>query len=528
MHRWIGAALLFVVTSIGWQATALACGALRPGESLAPGQSVSNCTGTGRLIHQADGNIVFYDQAGALWATGTDGRATSTLVMQGDGNLVLYGTDGTAPWHTGTHGNPGAWLAVQDDGNLVIYSATESVLWATNRFCRSAPSIGGVKGKMIAGYQGWFAAPGDGSPVDRWVHWGRGIVSAGNVTFELYPDVREYPVLFQTNLANLGNGSPARLFSSYSTETVDLHFRWMRDYNIDGAALQRFGSELADPAFKAFRDSIATKVRSAAEANSRIFYVTYDASGMGADFVQRIQDDWATTIESSLQLTSSSAYARENGKPVVTLWGIGFPDRPGTAEDWTSLITWFKNRGVYVIGGVPGPWRSGGEHVKPGFQSVFTRLNMISPWTVGGYRTDADVDSYRNNVLVPDRDFCAANGIDYQPVAWPGFAWSNWNGGPRNWFPRRQGGLFWRQVYNIARSNISTMFIAMFDEYDEGTAIAKAAENSSMIPTDQYFLTLDADGVAVSSDFYLRLAAAANRMLKGALPLTPTVPISNF
>jgi hypothetical protein len=125
-------------------------------------------------------------------------------------------------------------------------------------------------------------------------------------------------------------------------------------------------------------------------------------------------------------------------------------------------------------------------------------------------------------------DFCSANGIDYQPVAFPGFAWSNWRPDPRNWFPRRRGGLFWRQAYNIKSSNMSTMFIAMFDEYDEGTAIAKAAENSAMIPTNQYFLTLDADGTALSSDFYLRLAGAANRMLKGTLPLTPTVPITNF
>lgn len=59
----------------------------------------------------------------------------------------------------------------------------------------------------------------------------------------------------------------------------------------------------------------------------------------------------------------------------------------------------------------------------------------------------------------------------------------------------------------------------MFDEYDEGTAIAKAAEDSSMIPTDQYFLTLDADGVHVSSDFYLRLNNEGTRMMKGEIPL---------
>ncbi|WP_253208664.1 hypothetical protein [Streptomyces niphimycinicus] len=46
-----------------------------------------------------------------------------------------------------------------------------------------------------------------------------------------------------------------------------------------------------------------------------------------------------------------------------------------------------------------------------------------------------------------------------------------------------------------------------------------------MIPADQYFLTLDADGTSVSSDFYLRLAGAATKMINGSTGITPTVPI---
>ncbi|MFC7586111.1 hypothetical protein ACFQYP_21985 [Nonomuraea antimicrobica] len=68
-------------------------------------------------------------------------------------------------------------------------------------------------------------------------------------------------------------------------------------------------------------------------------------------------------------------------------------------------------------------------------------------------------------------------------------------------------------------------FIAMFDEYDESTAITPAAEDSSMIPTNQYFLTTSADGKFVSSDFYLRLAGKATRMISGADPLVTQVPI---
>jgi hypothetical protein len=389
------------------------------------------------------------------------------------------------------------------------------------------PSSGGVLGNTIVGYQGWFAAAGDGSTYNTWFHWSNGgVPGPGNLKFELYPDVREYTTLFQTNFSNLGNGSPARVFSSYTAQTVNVHFKWMKDNNIDGAALQRFGSDLVGATSKAFRDSVTTKVRTAAEANGRIFYIMYDASGMGTNFVSQLQNDWTNTIV-PMNLTASPMYAKQNGKPVVCLWGIGFSDRPGSASDWTTLINWFKNQGVYVIGGVPPTWRTSGTDLKPGFTNVWPTLNMIQPWVVGRYGTDAEVDSYKTNFLIPDRDYTAARGIDYQPIAFPGFAWSNWNGGTRNQIPRRQGNLFWRQVYNIKSANLSTLYIAMFDEYDEGTAIAKAAEDSSMIPTNQYFLTLDADGVHLSADYYLRLAGAANRMLKGQIPLSLTIPIPN-
>ena len=521
MKRTWALSFLFVVAAFSSAANALTCGALRPNESLTPNQSIATCNGAGTFVHQSDGNVVLYDQAGALWASNTQG-ATSALWMQGDGNLVLYGANGAPLWHTATNGNPGAWLAIQDDCNLVIYGPSNSVLWTSGTSCRgSGPGAWSVKNKMIVGYQGWFSAPGDQSDVGQWVHWGRGVVSPGNVTFELYPDVRDYPELFDTNLANLGDGTRSRLFSSFSASTVGLHFRWMKDHNIDGAALQRFMDDRP-----AMRNSIASKVRSAAEANGRTFYVMYDVSGMGEDFAGRIQQDWTNTIVNLLQLTASPNYAKEEGKVVVSLWGIGFADRPGSAQVWRDLINWFKARNVYVIGGVPWGWRTG-EGVKPNFLDVYAQLDMISPWTVGAYSTDAQVDSWRTARLIPDQDYCSMRGIDYQPVIFPGFAWSNWNNGPRNQIPRRAGRLFWRQVYDLKRSNISTAYIAMFDEYDEGTAIAEAAENSAMIPTNQYFLTLDADGTSLSSDFYLRLANAANKMLKGELALTPTVPIPN-
>ncbi|MCC2685332.1 MAG: xylosidase/arabinosidase [Paenibacillaceae bacterium] len=388
-----------------------------------------------------------------------------------------------------------------------------------------------IKDKVIVGYQGWFNAKGDGSPANRWVHWSNGGTAPGpgNVKFELYPNIRDYPEtsLFQTGFANLGNGKPAKLFSSYDPNVIYLHFQWMMDYGIDGAALQRFGTSLDSASNKAHRDSVAEKVKQAAEAYGRIFYIMYDISGMSGDqLVGKIENDWTNTMIGKLAITSSPQYAKQNGKPVVCIWGFGFATRDNTPDQAKQLIQWFKDQGYYVIGGVPNKWRTGTNDSKPGFEEAYRMFNMVSPWTVSAYSTDADVDKYVKNTLLPDKEYLEQYGVDFQPVINPGFAWSNMKEGfPQNSRPRRQGGLFWKQAYEVTKAHIPGAYIAMFDEYDEGTAIAKGAEDSSMVPTDQYFLTLSADGKYISSDFYLRLAGSATKMIEGKAELVPQVPV---
>lgn len=395
-------------------------------------------------------------------------------------------------------------------------------------------SGGDVVGKLFAGYQGWFTAIGDGSPLNNWNHWtknGASPATSGNVNFEMYPDMREYSKKYGTSLGNLGNGQPATLFSSYDQETVNKHFEWMQTYNIDGAALQRFGAKVnnASPdSWMVNRDSVAVKVKNAAETYNRKFYVMYDITGMDpSTWTTAVKNDFNQVILQSMALTSSSSYARQDGKPVVCIWGIGFTDRPGTAAEASELITWFKNQGYYVIGGVPTHWLTEDRDSKPNFLSVYNQLDMLSPWFVGRFDGIAGADHYKVNQWQPDYAYTQQRGIVYQPVIWPGFAWANLHGGPQNQIPRLHGDFMWRQAYNLKSLGISTGYVAMFDEYDEATAIAKAAENSSMIPNNHYFLTLDADGVAVSSDFYLRLTGDINRMFKGQIPATAQHPTSH-
>ncbi|MGE5550543.1 MAG: glycoside hydrolase family 71/99-like protein [Bacteroidota bacterium] len=384
-----------------------------------------------------------------------------------------------------------------------------------------------VVGKVIVGYQGWFNCAGDGSPVNSWKHWSNGgTPGPGNIKIELYPDTREYTSLYSTNFAKLGNGQPAKLFSSYNDQTIALHFQWMQQYGIDGAALQRFGTEITGGSFKTQRDSIAVKVKTNAEITGRKFYIMYDTSGMpAAGFDTTIKNDWISTIVGTLDLTSSPAYAKHEGKPVVCIWGLGFNDtkHPGDATQCINLINWFKSQGCYVIGGVPTYWRESTGDSKPEFQAVYKAFNMIEPWLVGRI-TNSD---YKTDVISADWSYCKANGLDYAPVMFPGFAWSNWNGGAPNAIKRNHGDFLWRQAYNAVSFGIPSGYIAMFDEYDEGTAIAKAAEDASMIPTDQYFLTLDADGVHCSSDFYLRLAGDLTKMIKRQIPLTSSHPTAH-
>lgn len=98
--------------------------------ALTPGQFILSKDGRFQFVFQTDGNVVLYGPSGALWSTGTGGRAATMLAMQGDGNLVLY-NGGTAIWWTGTTGGPTSYLMMQPDGNAVIYNANGAV-WSTN------------------------------------------------------------------------------------------------------------------------------------------------------------------------------------------------------------------------------------------------------------------------------------------------------------------------------------------------------------------------------------------------------------
>jgi chitodextrinase len=395
---------------------------------------------------------------------------------------------------------------------LAAVSTTELAAVLASPASAASPP-GDVVGKISVGYQGWFACPGDGAPIGGWWHWSRDRFqppSLSNTTIVSWPDMREYTRGYPTAYPSLGNGQPAQLFSSYDDQSVDTHFRWMQQYNCDTAALQRF-NPFGDEG--PTRDAMAQKVRTAAEKYGRKFYIMYDVTSW-TSMQSQIKTDWTSKMSAQV---ASPAYARQNGKPVVCIWGFGFNDdgRPFAPAACLDVVNWFKAQGCYVIGGVPTYWRQGINDSRSGFSEVYHAFDMISPWMVGRTGDLAGLDWFYTNVNVPDQADCNAHGIDYQPCVMPGDLASG---------HRRHGDFYWRHLYNMVRVGAAGLYVSMFDEYNEGNQIAKTSETQATTPAGANIRALDEDGTFCSSDYYLRITADGGRMLKGQLALTPNRP----
>jgi Bacterial Ig domain len=400
------------------------------------------------------------------------------------------------------------------------------------QFFRLGPAVDAstLSRKLLMGYQGWFACPNDGSGLNGWNHWfSRQPPVATNLVVDFWPDVSEYGSneLFATGMT-LPDGSPAKVFSAFNQATVVRHFKWMKDNNLDGVFLQRFGSELGNATLRGFRNQVTVNVRAGAETYGRVFALMYDISGMSANtLVSTLTNDWLYLVN-TLQITNSPSYVRHKGKPVVALWGFGFTDRPGTPQDAQTAISFFKAAGCTVMGGVPTHWRTldGDSQTDPAWAAVYHAFDIVSPWSVGRYSTLAQIDSFEVNQIVPDLLDTRSHGQDYMPVVFPGFSWYNLNGGPLNQIPRNGGTFYWRQVYDFLGAGCTMLYGAMFDEMNEGTAMLKMAPTSAQLPVGASLVPLNIDGQALPSDWYLRLAGAASSMLRGQIPLQSQIPIT--
>jgi len=390
-----------------------------------------------------------------------------------------------------------------------------------------------MDGKIIFGYQGWFSAPGDGF-LDHWWHWSRDFdnnfadIGPGLYAVDMWPDVSELDEdeLFDAPNVTLLDGSTGRLFSSANPKTVDRHFRWMKEYGIDGVIFQRFVAGLEVPVMLSRRNQVFHNVQNAADRHGRVWALQYDGIGLEpATTFQSIVDDWQM-LNDTFDFRNDDQYLHHLGKPVVGIFGFGLNISSITPAIAAAVIDYLQNDPVYggntVMGGIPTYWRTltNDSHTDPDWAAVYRSLDIISPWMVGRFSDSASMASIRDNVWIPDLSETQSQGILYMPVVWPGFSWDNLMELPpgTSLFPRNGGTFYWEQVYTLKSIGVNTLLNAMFDEVDEGTAMFKISYNH---PVTDNWITLD----GYPTDWYLQLGSAATRMIRGDTALTDTIPI---
>jgi hypothetical protein len=400
------------------------------------------------------------------------------------------------------------------------------------------------KGLIMAGYQGWFRAPASGV-----MH-----PNEAQIRIDMWPDVSEYEVTYPTGLKH-ADGSTARFFSSTDKSTVDLHFRWMREYGLDGVFMQRFFSNTLATTDEARENNtiVLRHALAAASENNRAIAVMYDLSGLrrrvtgstqvqarnpnvGTD-VSSIIEDWKYLVDhvGVTNQPGTKTYLHHNGKPVVAIWGVGFPDRPYNIRDigLERLIDFLQNDPVYggcaVMLGVPTFWRDlNADCVNdPYLHDLIRSADIVMPWTVQRFSPllHNDMDRFRD-LIIGDIRWTRENGVDYIPVVTPGFSWYNLSRfefpedvKPVGSIPRMGGRFFWQQLTTAMSAGADMIYVAMFDEVNEGTAIFKISDDP---PVSDVAKFVGNDGRP--SDWYLWLTGEAAKMLRKEKPLSFTMP----
>jgi hypothetical protein len=392
----------------------------------------------------------------------------------------------------------------------------------------TGPSAKGVdtstlSNKVMCGYQGWFNAEGDGAE-RGWVHWtkGRGPLGPSNAKIDLWPDVSELGAdeRFATGFTN-ADGRAFEAFSSFKRPTVLRHFKWMRDYGIDGAFVQRFINDLGDARALRHNNTVLAHCREGANRFGRAYVVMYDLSGLGANRMQSVMDDW-TALRARMRITDDAAYLKHRGRPLVAVWGVGFSDgRRYTLDECKQLVEFLKKDGCSVMLGVPTGFRglTRDSITNAALHDVIKLADVVSPWTVGRYKGTNEARRHGEKAWQPDVAWCAERKLDFLPVVFPGFSWHNMFGRQFDHMPRMKGEFLWAQFVAAKRSGANMIYVAMFDEVDEGTAIFKCTNDAPLNQTSR-FLTYE----GLPSDFYLRLTGNGARMLRGELPITEAIP----
>jgi len=369
-------------------------------------------------------------------------------------------------------------------------------------------------GKVLAGYQGWFATPNDADDMG-WRHWGS--PTPDKITVDMWPWLEEYNAnqVYPAGAMVHQDGRPAYLFSSRDPETVQRHFRWMRKHNIDGAYLQRFVTR-GNSGFYGAPEFVLNNVRAAANQEGRVWAIEYDVSSLDTDAnpFEVMTNDWQFLVN-QCHILDDPRYLRENGKPVLFIWGFSVTDRNFTVAQADEIVSWFTNQNLHLIGGVGSTWESNTT-----WTNHYKKYNALLGW----------METSQSD-LVRQKNLLNSWGLKILPHAWPGFSWHNLKKlvYPTQYTARNGGSFYWGKLYNAVSCGADQLFLGMFDEYDEGTAIMPMSDNHPDIynagGTNTWGHYLDNGGL--DPFWYLRLSGAAREMLNGQRTVSATLPTTN-
>jgi hypothetical protein len=417
----------------------------------------------------------------------------------------------------------------------LLFMLTATLSYGQNKHSKTT-LYPNYKGLIMAGYQGWFRAAGDGSNSKNFAY---GDESQSRI--DMWPDVAEYEKTYDTPF-KLANGQPAKFFSSNDKSTVDLHFKWMQQYGVDGVFVQRFFGNTKKQNRTPQGTTVIRNAFEAASKYKRAVAVMYDLSGLSGngEDCSSIIEDWKYLVD-ELKVTNqegAKTYLHQNGKPVVAIWGVGFPDRPYNTRNigLERLIDFLKNDPVYggcaVMLGVPNSWRTLRADCLPDpyLHDIIKQCDIVLPWSVQRYSPllHNDMDRYRDDVI-DDIKWCRENNIEYVPCVYPGFSWHNLSRRefpddvkPVGSIPRMGGKFYWQMLSTAMNAGAQMIYVAMFDEVNEGTAIFKVTDNPPVTPAGSQTSFVNLDGKP--SDFYLKLTGEAAKMLRKEKPLVFKMP----
>ena len=150
----------------------------------------------------------------------------------------------------------------------------------------------------------------------------------------------------------------------------------------------------------------------------------------------------------------------------------------------------------------------------------------------------------------------ASYGVEYCPLVFPGFSDRNMHP-DHTVYDRHSGDFYWQQIHKFINQGATMLYVAMFDEIDEGTAIYKCLRKNE-VPSNEYSkdyyvvfengayrrsdepVTVSGNGWCrkaselgvtfngiennLGSDYYLKLTGEAGKILKGQAKLTSNKP----